>query len=422
MTLLYRLATGAYFGLIRLAAGLGVGRAAAWVAGRRAPGSSQLPRHLRPRPGGERLLWMHCASLGEFEQGRPVLEAFTRAHPDWRIVLTFFSPSGYERRRDEPLADAVLYLPADTPARAARWVAELRPDVAVFVKYEFWYFHLRALHRAGVPTFLIAASFRPGQPFFRPWGGWWRRMLSWYAGVAVQTAADADLLVSAGRYPAGRVHLTGDPRMDRTLELAATPFTDDRLAAFIQAAELTIMAGSVWPPDVALWQAVWPSLPAGTRLVLAPHQLNEGEIAAWARAFGAVRYTTARPADLRVARVLVLDTIGILSRAYRYADVAYVGGGFRTGLHNTLEPLAYGLPVVFGPKHQKFPEAAAAIAAGGAFSVATPDELATVLQRLSRGPYREQASAAQRDLATRSAGAADRTAAVLLQPAGDRGR
>lgn len=414
-TFLYQLAVSAYHLAIRLAALLGGQQAQLWVIGRQNPAASQLPPHLRARQRTAPLLWIHCASLGEWEQGRPVLEALRERLPDHKVLLTFFSPSGYERCKDTPLADHVAYLPADGPVRARSWVADLAPELAIFVKYEFWFFHLRALHQAGVPIFLVAASFRPGQPFFQWWGGWWRTMLGFFTRIMVQTSTDAELLTGPGRQPAEKVLVAGDPRMDRTRQLAETPFTDTLLAAFAQEGTHTIIAGSVWPPDVALWQAIWARLPENCRLVLAPHQLHEAEITGWAEALNAARYTQASPENVVDYRVLLLDTIGILSRAYRFGEVAYVGGAFKTGLHNTLEPLAYGLPVIFGPRHQKFPEAGAAIRQGGGFSVDSPEVLLAVVQQLLHPEQRAKAAFAQRELGEALAGAGRRTAEEILR-------
>lgn len=411
MTLFYRIAISAYHLVIRLAAVFGVKQAKLWVKGRQDPDSSQLPLHLRSRPKNERLIWMHCASLGEFEQGRPVLEEFRAARPDWKVLLTFYSPSGYERCKDESLADHVAYLPADGPRRADKWLADVQPDAAIFVKYEFWFFHLRALHRAGVPIFLVAASFRGSQSFFKPWGGWWRRMLGFFTAIIVQTKSDRDLLTGPGKIAPEVVIVAGDPRMDRTLQLAETPFTDKLLEDFTTSHTFTIFAGSVWPQDVACWLKIWHQLPAHYRLVLAPHQLHEAEISAWEKAFDAVRYTEADGKNITRSRVLILDTIGILSRAYRYGDIAYIGGAFKTGLHNTLEPMAYGLPVIFGPRYHKFPEAAEAINRGGAISIGSAEDLLAATQP----PPGEKAVKAQQELCAENAGAGLRTTKIILQ-------
>jgi len=424
-TLLYRLGVGGYHLLIRAAAVFGVDQARKWVDGRKKQDLKALNKallkdptlHPRPRPkdsAGFRLIWMHCASLGEFEQGRPVLEALRRTHPHWRVLLTFFSPSGYERCRHTETADQVAYLPPDGPGNAERWLAAVRPDVAIFVKYEFWFFHLRALNRAGIPTFLVAGSFRPGQFFFRSGGDWWRRMLGYFTAIAVQTEKDLALLTGPGNVPEDQVVVTGDPRMDRTLQLAEQPFEDEKLEGFTRGAATVVIAGSVWPADVDVWKKVFPELPAACRLVLAPHQLHEKEISGWVNDFAAVRYSTAATEEVISARVLILDTIGVLSRVYRYGDLAYVGGAFKTGLHNTLEPMAYGLPVVFGPHHQKFPEAAEAMRRGGAFSIRSAGELSKQLFHLFDVSNARRASQAQLTLAALNGGAGSRTAAEIV--------
>lgn len=413
MTFFYWIGIKGYHLAIRLAALAGLSQAKKWVVGRQQ--EAPLPDVLfRPAEGPERpekrppLLWMHCASLGEWEQGRPVLLAFRKQHPEYRALLTFFSPSGYERCKEESIVDHVAYLPPDGPANARNWVKQLAPDVVLFVKYEFWYFHLRELYRSGVPTFLVAANFRPQQHFFRWYGSWGRKMLRFFSGITTQQQAAAGLLATKGSYPTERLAVCGDPRMDRTLELSQQPFTDPIIAAFSQP-ELTIIAGSVWPEDLEALAHSWSKLPQNIRIILAPHQLHEEELARTQVQWQAQRYTQTTPEKAATARVLILDTIGMLSRVYRYGQLAYIGGAFRTGLHNTLEPLAYGLPVIFGPKHHKFPEAAAAIAAGGAWSVVSGEELTPVLLRLLEAEAREQASSAQRELGRASAGAAART-------------
>ncbi|TXF86274.1 3-deoxy-D-manno-octulosonic acid transferase [Neolewinella aurantiaca] len=411
MTFFYRIAVTFYHLAVRLAALFGVKQARLWVEGRKNTASSSLPLHLRSGArNGTPLIWMHCASLGEFEQGRPVLEELRSARPDWRVLLTFYSPSGFERCKDEPLADHVAYLPADGPRRATQWLEEVEPEVAIFVKYEFWYFHLRALHQAAIPTFLIAASFRPSQWFFRSLGGWWRRMLGFFTAIIVQTEGDRSLLTGPGQIDPSAVIVAGDPRMDRTLQLARTPFSDKILESFTHGDNVTIIAGSVWPQDVACWEQVWDQLPSDYRLILAPHQLHENEIQHWESRFQAVRYTRATAENVNKSRVLILDTIGILSRAYRYGKIAYVGGGFKTGLHNTLEPMAYGLPVIFGPKYQKFPEAAEAIKRGGAFSIGNSNELTEAIKKSFNGA----ASTAQEELCNDNSGAGLRTAQAVL--------
>lgn len=407
MTFLYWLGVSSYHFAIRVVALFGNTQAQKWVKGR----AQQQPIPKQKAP----VVWMHCASLGEWEQGRPVLAALRAAHPDWIAVLTFFSPSGYERCKDSDAVDFVRYLPADGPKRAAQWVKALRPEVAIFVKYEFWFFHLRALHNVGIPSFLIAASFRPEQRFFHGRNRrWWQGMLFFFDGIITQTKQDAALLIGPGQYPENRVMVGGDPRMDRTLELADTPFMDPLIEAFTKDG-ITIIAGSVWPEDLRVLWAAWEEMPVQVRLILAPHQLHEHDLARTQVQWKALRYTSAQPINAADSRVLILDTIGMLSRVYRYGDIAYVGGAFKTGLHNTLEPLAYKLPTIFGPRHQKFPEAAAAIERGGAFSVDTGNALKLVVHKLLNEETRAKASAAQQRLAEAHAGASRFTAQQVLK-------
>ena len=402
--LVYRAGTGAYHLGIAAAARLGHAQAAKWVAGRERDVSDRIEAlHAAGRP----ILWLHAASLGEFEQGRPVLEEVRRARPDWAVVLTFFSPSGYERCHATDLAEVVTYLPADAPGNAHEWTAQLRPRLAVFIKYEFWYYHLRSLRQAGVPTFLIAGSFRPEQLFFRAYGGLYRDMLHSFDHLLVQTEEDRQLLAGIAVYHAA---VTGDPRIDRTRAVAEQPFVDRRLADFTDG-HPTLLAGSVWPQDVEIIAGAWPSQPTEWRLILAPHRLDEQQLSAWQQEIDAERYT----GQPQGKRVLLLDTIGILSRAYRYGTVAFIGGGYGSGLHNTLEPMSYGLPVLFGTRYAKFPEARAAVARGGAFSVASSAELAERLADLRAPKAYKRAQQAQRDYLSANTGAARRTAELLLR-------
>ena len=411
MEWLYRLGTGAYHAGLGLAARAGNARAREWVRGR--------AEDATPPPKGERQrLWVHAASVGEWEQGRPVVALWKHRRPDVEVVLTFFSPSGFTQRREDELVDHVRYLPYDTPAAAEEWVAGLRPDLAIFIKYEFWFYHLRALDRAGVPTFLVAGGFRRTQLFFNQFlGGFHRRMLRLFDGIAVQDEDSYHLVRYGVRFPAERLIVSGDPRIDRVQHLARSSFADPVLEAFSGGEKLTLIAGSVWPEDLKVWRAAWPSLRARYRVIFAPHHLDQEQVARSLVQWEGLKYSSGSevltPARLRSHDVLFLDTMGLLSRAYRYADVAYVGGAFRTGLHNTLEPLAYGLPVVFGPNHGKFPEAGAAIKAGGAFSVDTPGELAEVLGRLAEEGPRHAAGLAQRKYLEANAGAARRTVDFL---------
>lgn len=415
---LYRLGVLLYHLAIRLTAQLGNTKAQKWVEGRREwtnlpPG--QLPFFLKDRRPEQPLLWMHTSSLGEFEQGRPVLELLRSSLPDYFILLTFYSPSGYEKSLGYQGADAIQYLPADGPGRAQRWVHTIRPDIAIFVKYDFWLYHLWALRSAQVDIFLIAGSFRPDQPFFRWYGGPWRKALSGFKRLIVQTEADA-LQLSTIYYPKSKIKIGGDPRADRVIQLANAPFYDEVLTRFCVDTKV-LFAGSVWPADVALLSAVWPLFPEDWKLVLAPHQLREEEINRWSAEWSALRYSEAATEALADHRVMILDTIGVLSRAYRYGKIAYVGGGFGEGIHNTLEPMAYGLPVVFGPRFQKFPEAVITSQGGGSFPVATEAAARAAFRQLLHQPAYEAASAYIQQFTQSVAGSAERTFAAILAAA-----
>ncbi|NJC28289.1 3-deoxy-D-manno-octulosonic acid transferase [Neolewinella antarctica] len=407
MTALYRFATEAYHTGIAVAGRFGNERARKWTTGR---DGQETP----PKPTGKKRLWMHCASLGEWEQGRPVLEDLRKNLPEWEVVLTFFSPSGYDRAGQTELAEHVLYLPPDSPENATAWVRDLAPDLAIFVKYEFWYFHLQALHAAGVPTWLVAATFRPEQLFFKFYGSWYREMLQLFTGIITQTKRSKKLLVESTDYPGKRIWVAGDPRMDRTLALTQVPWADETLTQFC-AGKPTIFAGSVWPHDLDVWKTAWPQIEEDWQVVFAPHQLQEEEINQMLDDFDGVRYTEVDDVDLTKENVLILDTIGMLSKAYRYGRVAYVGGAFRTGLHSTLEPMAYGLPTIFGPKHKKFPEAQTAVDAGGAFVVTDDEDLIDTLHHLNDNVTWEEAHRAQLEVGQANAGAGSRTADIILQ-------
>ncbi len=380
----YRLATFLYHAAIHLAARLGRAKAAEWVAGRK-NWRADLTAWRTAHPGP--LVWMHCASLGEFEQGRPVLEAIRAERPDLVLLLTFYSPSGYESRKNYPGADGIFYLPADSPRAAHDWQATLHPDLAIFVKYEFWLFHLRELARAGVPTVLIAASFRPGQAFFRRWGGGYRRALHNFAHLFVQTEQDVNLLTTLP-YPAAKITRAGDPRLDRVLQLPAESFSDSLLEAFAADHHL-IIAGSTWPADeeklVPAFQKFAAGQPGNWKLLLVPHDVSEAHVAGLHRSTGAPRYTQTERGEATASHVLIVDAIGLLNRLYRLGEIAYIGGGFGSGIHNTLEPMAYGLPVVFGPKYAKFPEAVQAVASGAGRSVSDTDTIVSALTAFTAG-------------------------------------
>jgi 3-deoxy-D-manno-octulosonic-acid transferase len=376
-SLLYTLAIRLYSCFIAIAAWFNP-KAKQWIDGRRDWRRRYAGRFEKRAP----VLWVHAASLGEFEQGRPIIEAWRERCPDWQIVLTFFSPSGYQIRQHYAHADFIAYLPADTPRNAADFLELIRPDAAVFVKYEFWANYLFALRRRGVPTLLVSALFRPGQPFFRPWGGFWRGMLRTYDVIFVQNEASAALLRTIGIEHAV---VGGDTRVDRVVRLAAQAPENAVVRAFAGAAPVLVV-GSSWAAD----EAVVLEGAAGLKplkIVIAPHEPSAAHLAELEKRLGQSGWTSARYSRATVqpvgdVDVLVIDNVGMLNTLYRYGRVAYIGGGFGKGIHNTLEPAAYGLPVLFGPKYEKFEEARAFVARGGGFAVGSAGEFAAVLQRL----------------------------------------
>ncbi|MBK7407365.1 MAG: 3-deoxy-D-manno-octulosonic acid transferase [Saprospirales bacterium] len=396
---LYRLTLLLYGWIIRLGAGFHP-KARAWVEGRK-----QWRQTLRnwARPEG-RIGWMHCASLGEFEQGRPVLEEIHRTLPDVQLVLTFFSPSGYEMRKNYPLVKGVFYLPLDSPSNARDFLDLLRPDVVVFVKYEFWYYFWRELQRRRIPTLLISAIFRPGQVFFKPWGGLFRKMLQAPVGLFVQDERSRQLLGSIG---VKNAIVAGDTRIDRVLSLVQEDKAWPILEAFCRGSKV-LVAGSAWPPDEQLLSS-WLAHPSSQswKCIIAPHEIEEAAILALEKRLPqpALRYTQVGEKKIEDYRILILDTIGMLASAYRYGEVAYVGGGFGKGIHNILEPMAHGLPVLFGPAHQKFREAYLLQEAGAAWSVTNEGAFQSRMVFLSHTENRKEASKKGLDLLNEHQGA-----------------
>lgn len=328
----------------------------------------------------EKIIWFHCASLGEFEQGRPVIEGIPERLPDHRILLTFFSPSGYEKRKDYDGADYVMYLPLDTRRNAKKMTDLLSLEMAVFIKYEFWYHFLNQLRSKEVPVYLASGNFRPGQLFFRWYGNWYRRFLDLFTHIFVQNRKSEKLLAGIGQ---DRVSVAGDTRFDRVHDLKSTTFSHTALESFGKNSAV-IVAGSTWDKDEQLLAHVYKELSEQVYWIIAPHELSENHIKSLEERFpGSVRFTELGTEIPPGTRVILVDTIGQLSYLYRYGSLAYIGGGFGKGIHNILEAATYGLPVIFGPNYQRFREAVDLIGLGGAFPIASEGELLfTVRQQL----------------------------------------
>jgi len=407
---IYRIALWGYFAGIKTAA-LFHPKARKWVSGRvglRGRLSAQCV------PAAGKWIWIHCASLGEFEQGRPVLEGIKARDPDTRILLTFFSPSGYEIRKDYPLADCVEYLPEDRPSSAAWFLDAVRPEMAIFVKYEFWYFFLRELRRRRIPTYLISAVFRSGQLFFRPpFNRLHLAMLRCFSVIFVQNEASRERLSGVGIH---RVVVAGDTRMDRVVEIARKGAPLPAVSAFC-GSDKVLVAGSTWAKDVELLLRWWGSKkPEDWKLIIAPHNIQPADIQFITQktTLPYALYSDWEKAPAGAPRLLIIDNIGMLSRLYRYGDLAYIGGGFGAGIHNILEPAAFGLPVVFGPKYQKFEEARSLVRLGGAFPVKNFAELNHALTNLLDETTRQRATSVIRRYVHENKGATERILAGIF--------
>ncbi|MBR5573853.1 MAG: 3-deoxy-D-manno-octulosonic acid transferase [Paludibacteraceae bacterium] len=366
-----------YFWIVRLAAFFGHRKAKKLVRGQQqAMAAMQEWRHSVAHTP---VLWIHVASVGEFEQVRPIIERLRSELPFRKILLTFFSPSGYEMRKDYPQVDKVLYLPFATKRNAKKWLQQLAPEMAVFVKYEFWPAYLKQLQKNNIPTYLISAIFRPRQLFFLPWGRGYRRLLHCFTHIYVQDQPSQELLQ---RYGIQHVSVAGDTRFDRVTEVKRSAKNLPIIEHFAQNHTRILVAGSTWPEEEQML-ARYVAERENTRLILVPHELHSTHMHQLYQYFEGryVRYTEATPMSVAMCPILLVDTMGLLSSIYRYGHVAYIGGGFGVGIHNTLEAAVYGMPVVFGPHWQKFREARGLQQAGAAISVKNYREFAAALDR-----------------------------------------
>jgi len=327
----------------------------------------------------EKHIWFHFASLGEFEQGRPVLEEIKSAYPSKKVVVTFFSPSGYEIRKQYPV-DGVFYLPLDTASNAKRFIALINPEIAIFTKYEFWYHYFHALQAANVPLFIISSIFRAKQPFFKWYGGFNRSILKNVTHFFVQNEESKRLLQEIGIQ---QVTLSGDTRFDRVAENASKIQTLPIIASFTGSSKV-LVAGSTWPQDEALLATLalehqdW-------KIILAPHEIGTAHLDQISTLFPAsIKFSDYKNNPQQYAQVLVIDNIGMLSALYQYGHIAYIGGGFGAGIHNTLEAAAFGIPVIFGPRYEKFQEAKDLIELQAAKSIKNGEGLENAFQTFSK--------------------------------------
>jgi 3-deoxy-D-manno-octulosonic-acid transferase len=357
-------------------------KAGKWVKGRKNI-FHQLQQSIQKE---DKVIWVHCASLGEFEQGRPVIEKLRSSYPLFKILLTFFSPSGYEAQKNYSGADWVFYLPLDGATNARRFLEITHPSLVIFVKYEFWYYYLKKIKYREIPIILISALFRKDMSFFKWYGGLSRKMLSRFDHLFVQNKNSLVLLTAIGL---GNISsISGDTRFDRVIDIAANAKPDFVIEQF-KKNSLLVVAGSTWQEDEAVIQKVYTSMPQNLKWIIAPHEISEKHIQSLLRQFpGAIRYShisTASPVNSN-ANVLIIDSIGLLSQLYLHAHISYVGGGLRTmGVHNVLEAAVYYKPVIFGYHYEKYSEAIDLVKAGGGLPFSDEKKNGQMLSELITG-------------------------------------
>ena len=402
MNLLYQLGLTSYVFLAQFVAFFQK-KARLWVRGQRNV-YRELQRKVDPT---FRIVWIHCASLGEFEQGRPLIEKIRTDYPRFKILLTFFSPSGYEIRKDYSGADFVSYLPLDTRRNAVAFIRMIQPEMVFFVKYEFWPNYFRELHRQHIPLYLVSAVFRPQQLFFKKGvaGNWYRKALKNGTHFFVQNQQSVDLLKGIG---VNSVTRTGDTRFDRVAEIAANRKNLPLIRAFKGNCPL-IVAGSSWEPDEEIL-ADYIRSSSNVKIIFAPHEIKPANLKRLMSIdpdHSAV-YSELKEESLSGLRILVIDSIGLLSSVYQYGDVAYIGGGFGVGIHNTLEAAIYAIPVLFGPNYLKFDEAVQLVTRELGFPVANAEELRRQLdQLLMNGQLRKKIAGGCRAFMTENIGATE---------------
>ena len=328
---------------------------------------------------GYRYIWFHAASLGEFEQGRPLMEKIRASYPEYKLLLTFFSPSGYEVRKNYRGADIVCYLPFDKPRNVKKFLDLVNPCMAFFIKYEFWKKYLDELHSRRIPVYSVSSIFRKGQIFFKWYGGTYRNVLRNFDYLFVQNERSKRFLAKIG---INRAMVVGDTRFDRVLQIRQEA-KELPLVELFKGKAMTFVAGSSWQPDEDLFIEYFNTHPE-MKLIIAPHVIDENHlveiVSKLKRPY--VRYSRADEKNVLKADCLIIDCFGLLSSIYRYGEIAYIGGGFGVGIHNTLEAAVYGIPVIFGPKYQKFQEAVHLIENKGAYCIKNYVELKVLLDRL----------------------------------------
>ena len=351
-------------------------------------------------------IWFHAASLGEFEQGRPLIERIRKEYPQYKILQTFFSPSGYEVRKNYDGADIVCYLPIDTPSNVKKFVDLVNPCMVFFVKYEFWQNYLNALSKRGIPVYSVSSIFRPNQIFFRWYGKGYQQVLKTFAHLFVQNEESKRLLADIG---VNNTTVVGDTRFDRVLDICAAAKQLPLVQKF-KGDALTFVAGSSWGPDEDIFIKYFNAHPE-MKLIIAPHVVNDSHLKEIESKLqrSSIRYTKATEDNVQQADCLIIDCYGLLSSIYRYGEISYIGGGFGVGIHNVLEAAVYGIPVIFGPNNKKFREAQHLLANKGGFEINGYEDFQQLMDKfLTDESYLKQSGKAAGDYVKGNAGAMDK--------------
>ena len=351
-------------------------------------------------------IWFHAASLGEFEQGRPLIERIRKEYPQYKILQTFFSPSGYEVRKNYDGADIVCYLPIDTPSNVKKFVDLVNPCMVFFVKYEFWQNYLNTFYKKGIPVYSVSSIFRPNQIFFRWYGKGYQQVLKTFAHLFVQNEESKQLLAGIG---VNNTTVVGDTRFDRVLDICAAA-KQLPLVQIFKGDALTFVAGSSWGPDEDIFIKYFNAHPE-MKLIIAPHVVNDGHLKEIESKLqrSSIRYTKATEENVQQADCLIIDCYGLLSSIYRYGEISYIGGGFGVGIHNVLEAAVYGIPVIFGPNNKKFREAQHLLANKGGFEINGYEDFEQLMNKFLRDEvYLKQSGKAAGDYVKGNAGAMEK--------------
>lgn len=404
MRFFYTLFIYLYYTLILVASPFNK-KANSWITGRK-----HLFKNMNnKRKEHENIIWFHCASLGEFEQGRPVIEKLKALYPSKKILLTFFSPSGFDIKQNYEHADYIYYIPLDTPSNAKKFINTWNPEVVVFVKYEYWYNHFNVLYKNNIPLIIISAIFNKNQHFFKPYGHWFRNQLKNIDHIIVQNNESLELLKGIG---VKNLSVGGDTRFDRVYDISINPKTFENIKRFSQDS-LVFIAGSTWKKDENIIADLINNDIKDVKYIIAPHEINSQQINSFINKikYKTILYSSIKEKDLKDAKVMIIDKIGLLSHIYQYGSIAYIGGGFGKGIHNILEGAVFGMPVIFGPNYKKSAEAIALKNKDVAFTIKNSTELINLTKRfinndellketsfLSKGFVRENKGATEKAL------------------------